>query len=988
MIASKRKVFRVWFIIIAALLGLIFILTMIMTQSKFIYNTINSMFGGERRYLKSGDPAEYQYYTTEYETKKDVLDAAATLNDRISGEGIVLLKNDNDTLPLNAGSKVSVFGRNSVDAILGGSGSNKGDTSNAVTDVNIALANAGFKCNDILQNHYKSVKLTRPEMAMGSVLTGYPICEAPLPYPQTVTDSYTSYGDAAIVFISRTGGEGFDLPRTMFWDGNNYRNWGAKDKKAVDGARRADDHYLQLDKYETDMIKEACANFDDVILVVNSASPVELGFLDDPSHYAYSDKIKAALWLGHPGTNGLNALGKVLSGEINPSGRTVDTLVRDFRKDPAWENFGNYLSEKGNRYTFEGSDRNAYFIEYREGVYVGYRYWETMAAELNEKDGSGETWYGNNVVYPFGYGLSYSDFEWTVNPVTPAGSVLDGDGKIEIEVTVKNNGPEKGKDVVQLYYTAPYTPGEVEKAHVVLGDFVKTDELAVGESKTYPLSIDVRDMASYDYANKNGNEYTGYELDAGTYTVGIMKNSHEAEATFDYSISEDIYYGYSDVNEEQKVENLFDDVSGYIDEYLSRENAFENYECLKGADSAENREVTDEFIKSWTYVLDDDENDPWYSASAPNQSKKEMSYNKTEVKLHDLIGKDYDDPLWNTLLDQLTVDQMIPVISTGNYRTLQIENIGKPLTIDADGPMGFASFMGDDAVSDTYYYASEAVLGATWNVKLAYEFGVMIGDESLVGDLGGDGRTYSGWYAPAMNIHRSQFGGRNFEYYSEDSLISGKMAAEVVKGAKSKGVYTYAKHFALNDQETNRDTTGLLTWANEQAMRELYFRPFEICVKEGKTNAMMSSFNRIGVEWTGGSYRLLTTVLRDEWGFEGMVITDFNLKTYMNVDQMLRAGGDINLSPSGKPSSTSTATDITVMRRAIKNILFTVANSNAMNGSGPNVVWGYALPYWVIWLILANVFLLVLTATLGALMFISFSKYKKSLNNNLTEEQK
>ncbi len=986
MIASKRKVFRVWFIIIAALLGLIFVLTMIMTQNKFIYNTINSMLGGERRYLKSGDPAEYQYYTTEYKTKKDVLDAAAALNDRISGEGIVLLKNDNDTLPLDAGAKLSVFGRNSVDAVLGGSGSNKGDTSKAVADVNVALAGAGFKCNDVLQNHYKSVKLTRPEVAMGSVLTGYPICEAPLPYPQAVTDSYASYGDAAIVFISREGGEGFDLPRTMFWDGSGYRNWNPKEKIAVSGARSVDDHYLQLDKNETDMINEACANFDEVILVVNSASPVELGFLDDPTHYAYSDKIKAVLWLGHPGSNGIDALGKVLSGEINPSGRTVDTLVRDFKKDPAWENFGNYLSEKGNRYTFEGADRNAYFIEYREGIYVGYRYWETMAEELNSKDGSGETWYKDNVVYPFGYGMSYSDFEWTVNPVTPVDTPLAEDGRIEIEVTVKNNGPYDGKDVVQFYYTAPYTPGEIEKAHVVLGDFVKTDELVVGESKTYTLSVDVRDMASYDYAGKNDNDYKGYELDAGIYTVGIMKNAHETVQTFDYRLSDDVYYEYSDVNEKQKVENLFDDVSGHIEEYLSRENAFANYDCIKGADSAENREVTNEFIKSWTYVLDDDENDPWYAKTAPNQSKSELSYKKAEIKLHDLIGKEYDNPLWDELLDQLTVDQMIPVISTGNYRTLQIENIGKPMTIDSDGPMGFASYMGDGAVYDTYYYASEAVLGATWNTELAEEFGVMIGNESLVGNLDGDGRTYSGWYAPAMNLHRSQFGGRNFEYYSEDSLISGKMAAAVVKGAKSKGVYTYAKHFALNDQETKRDETGLLTWANEQAMRELYFRPFEICVKEGKTTAMMSSFNRIGVEWAGGSYRLLTTVLRDEWGFEGMVITDFNLKTYMNVDQMLRAGGDINLSPSGKPSSTKTATDISVMRRAVKNILFTVANSNAMNGSGPNVVWGYALPYWVIWVILANVFLLLLTGTLVTLAFLSNRKYKKSIGKQITEE--
>ncbi len=983
----KAKVFRVWFIVLAALFAFLFIVTLVLTQVLFLYNTINSVLGGERRYLKSGNPEDYMYYTTEYESKADVLLAARAFNEEIAEEGVVLLKNENDALPLEGKQKITVFGRNSVDIVLGGSGSNKGDVSAAVTDVNDSLVAAGFEVNPVIRDYYKNVDAgTRPEIAMGSTLTGYPVCEAPLPYPQDVTSSYDDYSDAAVVVISREGGEGFDLPRTMFWNGKNYTDWGnTGNRQTVPGARSADDHYLQLDANETAMLEEACENFDKVVVVVNSASPVELGFLDDPDHYAYRQNISAALWIGHPGSNGLNALGRVLSGEVNPSGRTVDTYARDFRNDPTWYNFSNNLTNDGNRY-WTGTDgseqmRNAWFVEYREGIYVGYRYYETMAAELEKAEpGSGEEWYSDAVIYPFGYGMSYSDFEWTVAVPEDAGGTIGGDGTVKVEVTVKNNGPYEGKDVVQLYYTAPYTDGGIEKPHVVLGDFVKTEKLAVGESETYTLSLDVRDMASYDYSDANGNGFKGYELDAGTYTFLVMKNSHEVAESFDYTLNDNVRYEYSDADPEVKVENRFDDVSSHIKEYLSREDAFGNWDILAGASEKSYRNITDEFANSLTWRLDDEKDDPWYAEQAPEQSGKVLSYKQTEVKLYDLIGKAYDDPEWDDLLDQLTVDQMRTLVSIGNYRTSFIENIGKPQTTDSDGPMGFASFMGADDVYDTCYYASECVLGATWNVELAERFGQMVGDESLIGNEKGDGRTYSGWYAPAVNIHRSQFGGRNFEYYSEDSLLSGKMAVGVIQGAKSKGVYCYVKHFALNEQETKRDDTGLVTWANEQSMRELYFKPFELAVKEGETTAMMSSFNRIGTVWAGGSYELLTEVLRDEWGFEGMVITDFNLKPYMNVDQMLRAGGDLNLSPDKGPSSTSSATDISVLRNATHNILYTVANSNAMNGSGPGVIWGYALPWWTIWLIVADCVVFAGAATLCVFWQIMARKdgYKKN----------
>lgn len=986
MAKHRTKALFVWMIVVAVLLAIVFVITMVLTQNKFLYNTVNSVLGGEERYVKSGDPSEYMYYETEYENKEQVLAAANALNERIVGEGVVLLKNEESALPLSAGQKITVFGRNSVGIALGGSGSNKGDTSNAVDDVSDALIGAGFDCNTTIRDYYASVSgMERPEVSMGTRLTGYPVCEAPLPYPESVTGSYASFNDAAVVVLSRIGGEGYDLPRTMFRVGGSYDKWTADagSRELVSGAASMDDHYLQLDKNEQDMLAEACENFDKVIVVVNSASSMELGFLDDP---VYDGKIKAALWLGHTGATGLNALGDILSGEINPSGRTVDTHAADFTKDPSWHNFGNYLSEEGNRYYSANGARNAWFVEYREGIYVGYRYYETMCAEMNaDSAGSGDAWYNENVVYPFGYGLSYSTFDISVEE--PTDMTLTADSTVELSVKVKNNGPLAGKTVVQLYYTSPYTAGGIEKPHVVLADFFKTDELEVGEEKTYTLSVSARDMASYDYSDANGNGIKGYELEKGTYTLRVATDAHTYVGSYDYTLAEDVYYENSDaVEEEVKVENLFDDVSGHIEEYLSREDAFANASVLDGADSMENRTLSDEMVSSLTYVLSDKADDPWYSEHAPTQSRRSMSYKDTEVKLYDLIGKPYGDALWDKLLDQLTVTEMVDLVSTGNYRTVRIDGIGKPQTIDSDGPMGFAAYMGGGEVHDTCYYASEAVLGATWNRELAHEFGNMIGDEGLIGHKPGDGRTYSGWYAPAVNIHRSQFGGRNFEYYSEDGLLSGMMGAEVVRGANEKGVYTFVKHFALNEQETRRDDSGLVTWANEQAMRELYFLPFEYCVVEGGTTAMMSSFNRIGVTWAGGSYELLTRLLRDEWGFEGMVITDFNLKSYMNVDQMLRAGGDLNLSPRKGPSSTSTATDITVLRQATKNILYTIAQSNAMNGSGPNVIFGYTIPWWVVWLIVANCVILAGCAALAALYAVFTVRNKRSAENENQED--
>ncbi len=972
----KYRTIKVWTTISSVMLGFLIALTLVARCVPFCYNGMNSLFGGERRVLVSGDPSQYMRFKPDYASKKEVLAAANALNEEICEEGIILLKNVDGILPLLSAKKITVFGKNSVDPVIGGSGSSSAVVS--ATGLYSALVSAGFEYNTVLKSFYESPASGsgRPSSpSYGSVLTGFPVAETPLSdYTASIRSSYSAFNDAALVFISRIGGEGYDLPRTMFWDGSNYTAWSAK--HTVPGARSHDAHYLQLDQNETDMVGEACANFDSVIFIVNSSSPIELGFLDDPGHYAYNAKLKAALWIGNPGGTGLNALGKILNGSANPSGKTVDTFARDFKKDPTWNNFGNNLKADGNRYTWNDKAQNAYFVEYKEGIYVGYRYYETRA--FTEEQKGDPEWYSKNVVFPFGYGLSYSKFKWEVVPGTSLAqdTELSADDTIAVDVKVTNIGPLPGKEVVQLYYTAEYRDGGIEKASTVLGDFKKTRELMVGEDHTVTLKLKVRDMASYDYSDANMNGFSGYEVEAGDYEIKIMSDSHTEVESISCHVVDDIKYR-TDPATGTRIENLFDDVSGHIDTYLSRSDWEGSWpEKPDKADCA----VSRAFIESLNYIINDKPDDPWYAAVMPDQSKKAIPYGKT-IKLYELVEKSYGDDLWDSFMNQLTVAQMAELISVGHFRTAQIINIDKPLTNDADGPTGYVAYVNDPKIYDTCYYASGCVLAATRNAELAEKYGIMIGNEGIIGNEKGDGRPYSGWYAPAMNIHRSQFGGRNFEYYSEDGRLSGIIAQAVVKGAGSKGIYTYCKHFALNEQETNRDTNGILTWANEQSMRELYFTPFEMSVKNGPTMAMMTSFNRIGTVWAGGHYNLLTRMLRKEWGFEGMVISDYNQSRFMSADQMIRAGGDLSLSIRKPLSSVATATDITALRRAAKNILYTVAKSNAMNGMGDGVVYSYAMPYWLIGFIIANAALITICAGWGVLAVLKAAKKNRAAQN-------
>lgn len=1019
---------RAWLITTAIVAVVLLTISLVLTQVGFLYETFNGVFGGERRYLISGEPEKYIFYDSEYKDKQEVLAAANDLNEEIASEGMILLKNEG-LLPLRTPNseeqaassrpKISVFGKNSVNFVYGGSGSSEKDSAASVT-LSQALTSAGYDVNPTLENFYKSSasgagRPASPEM--GNILTGFPTGETPYDsYTDAVKESYASYGDAAIIVISRIGGEGYDLPRSMFTYGNGYLVWNHKTKERVpvEGARAVDDHYLQLDANETQLIKEVSKEFDDIIVLVNCSQAMELGFLDDPGHYAYSDKIKAAIWVGGPGASGLNALGEILNGNVNPSGHTVDTFARDFKNDPTWENFGNNLAGNGNQYTVGESLRSNYFVDYEEGIYVGYRYYETRGfvegdeAYTSSPEGTSapsvpdsiirgtttrawDSWYDAHVVYPLGYGLSYTDFSFEITNKEELERIASLSPKDEIEVTVNvtNTGDVEGKAVVQLYATPPYDPdGEdsaIEKAHKVLVGFEKTQLIPAKESVSVSVKVPAYYLASYDYSDANGNGFKGYEVEHGTYILWAGEDAHNAADSVSFVLTDDLLIG-EDTTSGGTVENRWDDVSGHITQYMSRRDFVGTW---PSAPTDADREVTEEFIDSMDYD-GVDEGKPWYTETMPAYAEKAE---KADVQLYQLIGKPYKDALWDEFLDQLTIGDMTALVGKGMYSTTPIERIGKYRTISCDGPVGIAAFMGDPSVYDTCYYACGCMVAATYNKELAEAMGEMVGNEAVIGNENDAasayrGATYSSWYAPAVNIHRSPFGGRNWEYYSEDALLSGSIAAGVIRGAESKGVATYVKHFALNDQETRR-CDGVSVWANEQSMRELYLRAFEVGIKEGGSSGVMSSFNRIGTVWAGGDYALLTEVLRNEWGFVGSVITDFNLYPYMDVDQMIRAGGDVSLSQDKQPSSGAaslTATQVTALRRASKNLLYTIANSNAMNGYGEGVVFGNALPAWVMLVIAVDIVAAVGLAVWGVFAVrASLKKMKQEENSNKEE---
>ena len=868
--------------------------------------------------------------------------AATELCEDIAEEGIVLLQNNENALPLENGAKINVFGWSSTNPVYGGTGS--GSLSDAYPTVSLleGLENAGFQVNKELVDFYTNFRETRPTVGMWGQDWTIPEPAVEEYDKAGVFESAKEYSDTAVVVIARSGGEGADLPTSLdpavedtFNDGGTFGSSGLRYSDQKDDLD-AGKHYLEISNREKAMLDRVTADYDNVVLIVNAANTMELGFVEDYK------QIKSVLWCPGTGQSGFNSLGKILSGAVNPSAKTSDTFVRDLTKTPTYNNFGFFEYDNMDELAVE-DEGVAYpptFVNYTDGIYVGYRFWETAAEE-------GFINYEKSVQYPFGYGLSYTQFEQKM------GDLKVVDGTISVDVTVTNTGAVAGKDVAEVYYNPPYTNGGIEKASVNLAGFAKTKVLEPGESETLTVTFTEESMASYD--DKNAKAYV---LEAGDYEISLRSDAHTVIDAEKYNIAETITYDEANprATDESVATNKLDAANGGL-EYLSRADGFANYDKATAAPT--NFSMSEENKAAFM-------NNSNYDPTVYNDAADEMPTvgAKNGIKLADLRGADYDDEKWEELLDQLTVADMDTMIALGGYQTAAAASVEKTQTVDCDGPASINNnFTGTGSIG----FPAGVMIANTWNVDIAEQFGQSIG--KMADEMG-----VSGWYAPAMNTHRSAFAGRNFEYYSEDPLLSGKIASSAVIGAEKEGVYAYIKHFALNDQETNR-CNQLCTWFNEQSAREIYMKPFEICVKEGGAKAVMTAFNFYGIEPAQASSTVLNNILRDEWGFRGFALTDYyGVYGYQDADRMIRNGNDCMLvaydTETNHVSDTESATSIKAMRQACKNIMYTVVNSRAYDEA--NLQTGL-----MTWQIAAIVIDVILAAGIIVLEVLAVKKMKK-----------
>ena len=818
---------------------------------------------------------------------------AAEVAEEIMEDGIVLLKNES-LLPLNETKKLNIFGWESINPAYGGAGSGGINDLYDIVSLNQGLENAGFSINQELVDFYNNYGADNPEMSIQK--QSWTLPEPPVDtYSDELIKSAKEYSDVAVVVLSRKAGEGHnDIPMDV--SKAAYDNNSDEYDDFPEG-----EHYLQLSQTERDMVDMVCSNFDNVIVVYNGANQFELGFADE------YPQIKSVVWCPGTGNVGFNALGKVFSGEVNPSGKTPDTFIYDMTTAPWWNNAEKTEYTNLADMAVEGMNAGTAqvyapaFTNYVEGIYVGYKYYETAAQE-------GAIDYDKTVQYPFGYGLSYTEFEQKM------GELEEKDGQISVDVEVTNTGDVAGKDVVEVYYKPPYTNGGIEKSSANLIEFAKTDLLQPGESQTVTVTFSIEDMASYDENNAKA-----YVLEKGDYVISINSDSHTVLDQKTYTADKDVVYKGENkrASDDTAATNVFEDAKGDIT-YLSRADHFANYEEATAAPAS--AELGEPYVSEYhlnsnfdktTYLNDED---VMPTTGADNG-----------LTLADMRDADYDDPRWEKLLDQLTVDEMANMIAMAGYQTAAMDSVGKVATLDFDGPAAINNnFTGVGSIG----FPIEVVVASTWNKELAQAWGECMGKISQ--EMGAEG-----WYAPGMNTHRTAFGARNYEYFSEDGVLSGNMGAKAVEGARNYGVYSYIKHFAL--YEGNAKMVSV--WSNEQAIREIYLKPFEISVKQGGANAVMVSWSFLGDKWTGESSNLMNTVLRDEWGFRGMALTDFfrnNGHGFMNADAALANGVDAMLSTfNGEENNVANPehpTSVLQMRNACKNVMYTVVSSWAYDG--------------------------------------------------------
>ncbi len=956
--------------------------------------------------------ADVDYYKSDFDSASELYAYEEKKVAEIAQDGITVIKN-NGVLPLAKGTILNIFSHSSVDLVSGGSGSGSGSFE-LTKNLKEGLEGAGLKVNQKLWDFYSKGAGSSYKRGIGVINYGWDldwsINECPLSVIQKDSGVMSSLdGKIAMFVISRTGGEGGDEARDMAAFGGE-----------------AGQHYLEPDKTELEIISYLNDNFEDVIILVNCNNSIELGWIEN------YENISAVVNFPGAGRTGTYGLGYALTGldasgnEISPSGHLVDTWVYDNFSSPAMQNMGDFR--------FTGT--NYYYVNYSEGIYVGYKYYETRYEDvITGRANAGDYDYASTVIYPFGFGLSYTEFEWSEFTM----SEPDEDGNITVSVKVKNIGDRAGKDVVQIYAQAPYIEGGVEKSSILLAGFAKTDNLAPGAEETVSVSVNLRYLASYDVNANSGKG--GYILDAGNYYITAASNAHEAlndilrergvdssklvDGTQDdssYAAGEKsvgVYYQqnydsttYSTLGEGlATIENQFQDSTLEDAKYLSRSNwsAMENNglrygnvsDVLSRAEAGGKQfqiKASDELLA----VLKDRD----FASLNPEEGELTVKItfgDNGDIDLVDLRGLPYDHPLWDELLDEITLDELSKLIDECGYCSPEVKSINKPKVTDLDGPAGLNDIIshgsmpiGDDLSAMTW--PTQYMLACTWDTALAEEMGKGIGEDGLYSGV-------CGWYGPGMNIHRTPFAGRNFEYYSEDPFLSGAFGKAEVNGAAQKGMYAFIKHFALNDQETHRDEWGIATFADEQTIREIYLLPFEMTILNNDVEifyneavkdengditgyekkyttvpaatALMTSFNRIGGTWAGGHYNLITKVLREEWGFNGFVLTDYEVGSgkgsYMDTLQTLGAGGDGKLKTVGMDALFGF--DISKYpayqsygRDAAHHILYTVVNSAGMNGFVHGVEYVNGFAYYKIILIVWDVLAAAAFAWMGWLL--------------------
>lgn len=960
-------------IIYSAAFALTLALSIVATNITSYYDAVLRDFlgviGGERVIEADDGIQDKQYNKFLYDTVDDLNAQEKAYVRQVGDEGYVLLKNDttgSKGLPLSSGTKVSLVSHSSVDILAGGTGSGTGSL-----DINLkqAFEAEGFEINTKLWDFYTSGKGSSYKRGPGSVNYGqapedWRINECPLSVMQSEDGLLESMNNTTPIFVlSRTGGEGRDLARGMHLH--------------TDIEIDKDKHYLEPDSVELAIIDYLNSHFDNVILLVNTNNVMELGWV---SNYP---NIKSVLWA--PGGGGQTAVSMVdvLIGNVSPSGHLVDTMVYDNFSSPAMVNFGDVM------YMYDGKPALAfgtevqdihnqrqqanvlYGVSYDEGIYVGYKYYETRYFDKVANMGNaGDYNYDETVLYPFGYGMSYTEFEWSDFSLEYSTTT----GKASISVTVTNVGDVIGKDVVEVYVNVPYTNYDkthhIEKSATSLVGFAKTGEIDVGDHETVTIEVDSEFFRSYDDVSAKT-----YILEDGDYYLTAAHDAHEAtnnflieqgymsgstsfvdKITFDEPDGD--YKVFNQSKSGANITNRFDSAN-YIarDTYLTRNNWQASFPVMRG--NQDNHFVS-YYSERGGYTIQEDISKETLdrlllcgTAEAANNPIPDSEveplapeFNQEgTMELIDVRGQNFHDIDWDELTKRMTYGEVGYILNLSGYTSGPSEAIAKPATSDLDGPMGLNLMATHEPFSIAY--PAEVTIAATWNKDLSFDHGFYISQDGLRSNV-----LAAGWYGPGMNIHRTPFSGRNFEYYSEDPYISGVMALEATKAAAENGMYAFVKHFALNDQEDHRDQNGVCSWSNEQAMREIYLRPFQMVFEGGTVEtkyydgttlksaqtpiamAVMTSFNRIGATWAGGDYRLITQVLRNEWDFNGFVLTDYTRgeESYMHTVQMLRAGGDAQLSQYGVSFNKWTAANRYYANEAMKHTLFTVVNSNNMNG--------------------------------------------------------